>query len=91
MQGVAQINRPRCLGGQVVLAENIQVGIECIRRALVPRQLQAQRRDLRGAQVIIALGAAQPVTRQRLGLQAEYRQAVQVRACLLYTSPSPRD
>lgn len=55
MHWIIQRHRAWRLGGQVVLAEDIQVGIQAIGGALVAGQLQTQRGDFGRAEMVIAL------------------------------------
>ena len=57
MHGVCRIQWQLELGSQVMGAEHIEVGIQHFAGGQVIGQLQAQRRHLGGAEMVIALGA----------------------------------
>ncbi|OMP13309.1 hypothetical protein COLO4_01902, partial [Corchorus olitorius] len=79
MDSIVDVQRQAELGPQVVSTENIEVGIQCLRGILVAGQLQAHRRHFCGTEMVVALRAAQTVSGDLLGLQAQHRETVQVR------------
>ncbi|MNK95691.1 hypothetical protein D3C87_1159380 [compost metagenome] len=62
------------------MREHAQVGVQRLLRGLLAGQVHAHRRHLAGAEVVVAAGVAQLVLRDLLGLQAQHRQPVEVRA-----------
>src|SRR4051812_44605827 len=68
------------LGLHVVAREDVQPGFEGQRGGGLPREVQAQRGDLAGAEVVVAARAAKRVARDLLGLQGEHGQVVEARA-----------
>ena len=64
MNRVRRIQRHLELGGQVMGAEYIQVGVQDFTGYPIIRQFKTQSGDFGGAEVVVALGTPQLVARQ---------------------------
>lgn len=67
-------------GLQVVVGEDVQIGVQRLRGVVVAGEVQAHGGDFGGAEMVATFGAAQCVARYLLGRQAEHGQAVQIGA-----------
>ncbi|MNN69137.1 hypothetical protein D3C81_1848980 [compost metagenome] len=64
---------------EIMLAEYVEIGVQCRSRVRIAGKIKAQRRDFRRTQVLATRRSAQPVAGQFFGQQTENRQSIEIR------------